>query len=180
MAEAPDHITPDDKDWTWVLDSVCPECGFDVRAIEPGSVGGLIRDNATAWEAILAGEIEPLRVRPQPDQWSPLEYAAHVRDVYGLYLERLDLMLTEEGPHYPNWDQDETAIAEQYNTQDPSAVGVELARAGGDLAARFEDVTGDQWARTGYRSDGAAFTVESFARYLIHDPVHHLWDVAGS
>ena len=27
--------------------------------------------------------------------------------------------------------------------------------------------------------DGAAFTVETFARYLTHDPVHHLYDVTG-
>ena len=31
--------------------------------------------------------------------------------------------------------------------------------------------------RTGRRSDGAHFTVETFARYFIHDPVHHLYDV---
>ncbi len=35
----------------------------------------------------------------------------------------------------------------------------------------------DQWARTGVRSDGAEFTVDSFARYFIHDPIHHLDDV---
>ena len=23
-------IQPDDKDWTWVLDRRCPECGLDV------------------------------------------------------------------------------------------------------------------------------------------------------
>jgi hypothetical protein len=38
-------------------------------------------------------------------------------------------------------------------------------------------VAGDQWQRTGDRSDGASFTVTSFARYLIHDPVHHVDDV---
>ena len=27
------------------------------------------------------------------------------------------------------------------------------------------------------RSDGAAFTIDSFSRYLVHDPVHHVWDV---
>ena len=31
----------------------------------------------------------------------------------------------------------------------------------------------------GSRSDGAHFSVDSFARYLIHDPVHHLHDVGG-
>ena len=27
------------------------------------------------------------------------------------------------------------------------------------------------------RFDGARFTVESFGRYVLHDPVHHVWDV---
>jgi hypothetical protein len=31
--------------------------------------------------------------------------------------------------------------------------------------------------RTGDRSDGSSFTVESFARYFLHDPVHHVADV---
>jgi hypothetical protein len=29
------------------------------------------------------------------------------------------------------------------------------------------------------RSDGARFTVASFARYMVHDPIHHLYDVTG-
>jgi hypothetical protein len=29
------------------------------------------------------------------------------------------------------------------------------------------------------RSDGSRFTVESLARYSIHDPVHHLADVGA-
>ena len=38
-------------------------------------------------------------------------------------------------------------------------------------------MTGDQWQRPGGRSDGARFTVGTLARYLLHDPVHHVWDV---
>jgi hypothetical protein len=58
-------------------------------------------------------------------------------------------------------------------------VAAELATAAGQIAARFEGVSGDQWERTGYRSDGAAFTIATFARYFIHDPLHHLYDVTG-
>jgi hypothetical protein len=47
------------------------------------------------------------------------------------------------------------------------------------LRRRFAGVTGGQWQRTGRRSDGASFTVETFTRYFIHDPVHHLHDVTG-
>ena len=171
-------ITPDDKDWTWVLTEVCPECQYDVRSFPQEQIGGMIRDNAASWQALIAaGSDESLRARPRPGKWSPLEYSAHVRDVYRLYDFRLGLMLDEDGPSYPNWDQDETAVAEQYNTQDPATVSAELGEAAEALAARFDEVSGDQWNRTGYRSDGAEFTVSTFARYLIHDPVHHLWDV---
>lgn len=35
------------------------------------------------------------------------------------------------------------------------------------------------WERTGLRSDGAQFTVLTLGQYLVHDPVHHVWDVTG-
>jgi hypothetical protein len=88
-------------------------------------------------------------------------------------------MLDEDGPRYDNWNQDETAAASSYDEQDPAVVGPELVEAAEVVAARFDGVTDAQWARTGFRSDGAAFTIESFARYFLHDPVHHLWDVGA-
>lgn len=172
-----DEIEPDTKDWTWVLDNVCPECDYDVRDIPQSVVGTLIRSNAHAWREELKGNPTELRLRPRPNKWSTLEYSGHVRDVFRLYLYRLDLMLTEDGPQYPDWNQDETALAEDYNSQDPAILSTELMEAAERLAERFDGVVGEQWDRTGYRGDGAAFTIISFARYLIHDPVHHLWDL---
>ena len=168
-------ITPDTKDWTWVLRRPCPECGFDARRFPRERVGALLRDNVAAWRAMLATRAD-IRRRPDPRVWSPLEYACHVRDVFRLYAYRLDLMMTRDGPTYPNWDQDATAVAGRYVEQDPAVVAVELAAAGEALAAAFDAVGGAQWERTGFRGDGADFTIESFARYLLHDPVHHLHD----
>ncbi len=173
-----DQIVPDDKDWTWVLERPCPECGFEAGSVDATAVGDLVRDNASAWQRVLSSPT--VRDRPSPDRWSPLEYGCHVRDVLRIYLERLDLMLSEEGPHFPNWDQDATAIEDDYAGQSPVAVAVELTKAATALADRFDTVDGEQWARTGFRSDGASFTIDTFARYFIHDPVHHLWDVRGT
>jgi len=171
-------IVPDTKDWTWVLGRPCPECGFDTSSFGLASLPAMIRANAVAWQGVLAGT--DVAVRPAPGTWSPLEYGCHVRDVLRLYDYRLTLMLTQEDPLYPNWDQDETAIAERYGEQDPARVCAELAGAADTIASRFAAVTGDQWPRTGRRSDGAQFTIETFARYFIHDPVHHLYDVTGT
>ncbi len=168
-------ITPDTKNWTWVLGQVCPECGFDAGSFDPATMSSAVRANAAEWLAVLA---DPrVRDRPAPDIWSALEYSCHIRDVFVLFNERLRLMLENDNPTYQNWDQDATAVSERYGDQDPADVIPALAHAAGELADRFATVSGDQWSRRGTRSDGAKFTVHSFAHYLIHDPVHHLHDV---
>ena len=176
---SPPSIPPDVKDWTWVLERPCPECGFDAGSFARGDVGEMLRDNIDDWVDVLKGDHEALRRRPAPDVWSPLEYAAHVADVFRIYRLRLGLMLDQDGPHYPNWDQDESAIQRRYDLMDPVLVAGHLIDNGTRLADRFDTVEGEQWARTGFRSDGAAFTIESFARYFIHDPIHHLHDVGA-
>lgn len=175
-----DTIIPDGKDWTWVLDHPCPECGFVSNTIDRSDLGDLIRANTAEWAGLLEAPTAELRRRTRPDRWSTLEYAAHVRDVFRLYEERLRLMLAMDDPLFANWDQDATAIECRYNESDPEAVSRELVEAGQGLAAEFDRVADDDWQRDGRRSDGAAFTVESFGRYLLHDPVHHVWDVSRS
>lgn len=169
-------IVPDDKNWTWVLDRRCPECGYDAAAIDVADLGALVRANASQWPPLLARP-DATR-RPTDEQWSALEYACHVRDVFRLFEYRLGLMLADDDPAFENWDQDATAIAERYHLQDPASVAAELVAAAEANAAVWDTVTPDQHGRRGLRSDGAAFTVESFGRYFLHDPVHHLDDVA--
>jgi hypothetical protein len=171
-------IAPDTKDWTWVLRHPCPECGLDTQSFPRSAIAGMIRTNAAAWHDVLARPGNARR--PSPGKWSALEYGCHVRDVLRLYDQRLQMMLTQDGPQYPNWDQDATAVADCYGEQDPAVVAAGLTGAAEAIAARFGTIDGDQWQRTGARSDGAHFTVESFARYFIHDPVHHLCDVTGT
>ena len=170
-------IVPDDKNWTWVLDTVCPECGYDAAGVDLAGMGDLIRGNAALWPALLAAP-DAAR-RPQHDQWSTLEYGCHVRDVFRKFDERLRLMLTEDGPDFENWDQDVTAIEERYGEQDPTVVSDELVAAATSFAELWDTVTPDQHERTGNRSDGSMFTVDSFGRYFLHDPVHHLVDVTS-
>lgn len=68
-------------------------------------------------------------------------------------------------------------MEDDYGSQDPAAVAAELKAAAETFAMRYAGVSGEQWARRGFRSDGSVFTVESLARYMLHDPLHHLWDV---
>lgn len=171
-----DAIVPDTKNWTWVLERRCEDCGFDSSIFDATQAGPAIRDLADRWAEVLVRS--DVGVRPRPDTWSALEYGCHVRDVFRIFSERVTLMIDVDGPQFANWDQDATAIEDDYASQDAAVVSQDLREAAEQLAAQFDVVSGDQWARTGFRSDGSAFTVDSLARYLMHDPVHHLWDVS--
>ncbi|BDZ41629.1 hypothetical protein GCM10025865_09280 [Paraoerskovia sediminicola] len=170
-----DSIEPDTKDWTWVLDRPCPDCGFDAGALPPGAVGAAVTAAVPRYVAVL--ERDDVAVRPDPGTWSALEYAAHVRDVFGVFDERLALMLAYDTPDFDNWDQDTAAVAGEYALQDPGVVAVELAAAGAAVAASFDAVAPEQLDRAGRRSNGSQFTVRTLGQYFVHDVVHHLHDV---
>jgi hypothetical protein len=171
----PEPIVPDTKDWTWVLERPCPECGFVAQDVDPADVAEQLRVNAERWRVVLGRP--DVRTRPGPGVWSPLEYGCHVRDVHRTMLGRVELMLAEDEPTFANWDQDSAAIAERYAEQNPAVVSDELVSAAAAAAAKYDRVSGAAWDRPGLRSNGTRFSVASLGRYHLHDVVHHLRDV---
>ncbi len=67
-----------------MLEQPCPECGFDAARFDPATTPSAVLDNATTWLALLDDPRAALR--PSPTQWSAVEYASHVRDVFVLLL----------------------------------------------------------------------------------------------
>lgn len=169
---APD---PDDKDWTFVLERPCPECGFVAADIDVAQLPDRVAAAVAPWPEVLARP--GCAVRPAPQTWSPLEYACHVRDVLVLFAERAELIRHEDDPLFGNWDQDATALEQRYWEQDPRVVADELALAARVNAAVWASVSADEWSRPGRRSNGSVFTLDSLARYFLHDIEHHLHDV---
>jgi SAM-dependent methyltransferase len=168
-------IVPDTKDWTWVLERPCDECGFDASAFDRHALPRAFRKNAQVWLALLADPRAGERTRP--DRWSTLEYACHVHDVHQLYHDRVSSMLSEDTPHFPDWDQDQAAVTGEYADQLPAIVGPTLVAAAYAVGDLYASVPPLSWHRRGVRSDGHEFTVEGLARYHLHDAVHHLHDV---
>ena len=169
-------IEPDIKDWTWVLERPCPECGFDSRAVRREEVKNRFYANASAWRRVL--EQPDVRRRPQPGVWSPLEYACHVRDVHRVFGERLRMMLAVDDPLFENWDQDAAATVGAYGAEDPARVADDLVEGAAAISRIYGGVEGAQWDRPGRRSNGSVFTVDTLARYHLHDVEHHLRDVS--
>jgi hypothetical protein len=175
-AAPPDEVQPDEKDWTWVLERRCDQCGLLVAEVPREQLAERAFVAAEEWVQILLSH-PAVEARPEPGVWSALEYGAHVRDVYRVFGERLAAMLDSDDPNFANWDQDETARIERYAEQDPEQVAEELEAAAQRLIAQIERIPAAAWSRTGTRSNGSSFTVTTLLQYFLHDVVHHLWDV---
>lgn len=160
-----------------MLREQCPECGVTSSDVAVASIGDRLRADLPLWVAVL--ERPDARVRPSAEVWSPAEYACHVRDVFVLFGERIQLMLDEDDPEFANWDQDVTAVEDNYAGQDPLVVSTELVEAGRVAADVFDAIPPAAHGRTGRRSNGSRFTVETLSQYFWHDVAHHLADIGG-
>jgi SAM-dependent methyltransferase len=175
VTREPVSLQPDTKDWTWVLDRPCDECGFDASAYDRHAIPRAFRKNAHVWFALLADPSAGERIRA--DRWSTLEYACHVHDVHQIYHDRVTQMLGEDDPVFDDWDQDRSAVDGRYADQLPAIIGPTLVAAAYAIGDLYDSVPPLAWHRQGRRSDGSGFTIESLARYQLHDVVHHLHDV---
>lgn len=170
-----DQPAPDDKDWTWVLERPCGECGFAAADLPPAHADDVLRTAARTLRAAL--ERSDARVRPAPTTWSAVEYACHVRDTCDVFRERIALVLSDDNPTFADWDQDDTALELRYAEQDPTAVAAQLDVALDGVLRQLAAVPDDAWDRPALRSNGSRFTRETLVRYFVHDPVHHAYDV---
>jgi hypothetical protein len=160
----------------------CEECGFaytDVAATDaPAAIRAFARRFRAPLTRFLPGEDGDalVRTRPAPDVWSALEYAAHVRDVFGNYDRWIRQTLEEDRPLLEGPGPDELAAAGKYNDDDPVAVADALAANAERLATTFESVPDDGWDRVGIRRDEERSVLVT-ARRAVHEGNHHLLDI---
>jgi hypothetical protein len=160
----------------------CEECGFEYESVGPAELPAAIRAFAKRYRApltrFLPGEDGDavVRERPEPGTWSPLEYAAHMRDVFDRYEGWIRQILAEDRPVLAGAPPDELAAERRYNEDDPLAVADVLVANVERLATTVEAVPADGWERTGLRRD-EEWTVLFMSRRVVHEGSHHLLDI---
>jgi len=160
----------------------CDECGFVYEDLAAADIPAAVRAFAKRYRAplsrFLPGEDGDalVRERPEPATWSALEYAAHVRDVFGRYADWIELTLAEDRPVLEGPGPDELAALGHYNADDPAAVTDVLATNAERLATVIEAVPDDGWDRIGLRGDVERSVIFS-ARRAVHEGGHHLLDI---
>jgi hypothetical protein len=119
-----------------------------------------------------------LRVRPESGVWSPLEYAAHSRDITALHVFGVEQALTREEPAFPAIAADdliESAVV-GYADADPEAVVDALEEHANRLAQLADDAGPPAWSR-GLSIGDDRSDVRRLLEHALHDSLHHVDDV---
>jgi hypothetical protein len=172
----PEPVPAETRDWTFVLNSGCDECGWSPWP-DAESLRRAWDRNVAVWPQIVTAD--GAQVRPNDHTWSPLEYGAHVRDMTRLLRIRASMMLDRHDPEFFNWDGDGANVVRRDWAADPQELAGDLHRAGEEAAVFLDSLTPSDLERNGHRGDGAQFTVFSLWQYMGHDVEHHVWDVTG-
>lgn len=165
-----------------MTEPACEECGFSYEDLAPADIPAAIRSFGRRYRApltrFLPGEDGDalVRRRPAPTTWSALEYAAHVRDVFGNYARWIEQTLVEDRPVLEGPGPDQLAADGHYNDADPVEVADAVAANAERLAAVLEAVPDDGWDRVGLRR-GEERSVILSSRRAVHEGSHHLLDI---
>ena len=170
------------------VDGVCAECGFDYDGVPDAEVVDKLRSFGRRYRAPLTRGLEGeqlddlLRTRSEPDVWSALEYACHVRDVFASQRGRVAQTLAEDTPTYVPMGREQLLVDRRYNEQDPVAVVDELAANAEAMADTCAALTTTDWDRTGIYNypTPTERSLRWLARHTIHEGHHHLLDVGRS
>jgi hypothetical protein len=155
----------------------CEECGFDGTRLTVTDAVAALRSMGRRWRELFKDvPIERLRERPDPATWSPLEYAAHTRDVISLVGWGMAEILDGKRPSFDGVEPDPPGTDHGYNALDPAKVMDELQNNAERAAARAEPELLEHWRRTG-TIGGVETDAGWLLRHAVHDASHHLRDV---
>jgi hypothetical protein len=156
----------------------CEACGFNASEYEPVLLLDAIRGLGPKWIQLLHHAGDELRLRPAPETWSALEYAAHSRDVTALHVFGVEQALTVDEPRFSEIAGDELvqSASASYAGQDPGVVGRELQRRARRLAELAQESGPTSWSR-GITIGDSRSDVRGLLEHALHDSHHHLADV---
>ena len=156
----------------------CGACGFDGSEYGPALLLDAIRDLGPRWRRLLLDAGDDLRLRPAPETWSALEYAAHSRDITALHVFGVEQALTIDEPKFPEIAGTELVegASASYASQEPGAIGIELEDQARKLADLAQASGPASWSR-GITVGDSRSDVRLLLEHALHDSHHHLVDV---
>ncbi len=172
--------------WQWhrIQFEPCPQCGYHPAALPPDSLGRVAVELAASWrEFLVQADDAYLRTSPEPGVFSPIQYAAHARDIVRVYGERMVLGLEQDSPTVPIFNPPQE-VFEGYNRLDPVELATDIEAQARRLDETVERMDPSAWSRIVINDRGIygvyTFTLAGLACNAVHEAHHHLLDAKGT
>lgn len=166
------------------VDGLCQECGFNYDTGDlQGTVTTLIRQSAESSMALTKAAAGPdvnvVRLRPEPEVWSAIEYACHLRDVLETQRARIAQCLAEDRPVYAPMDRTGRLKALKYEQQDPMVVAADLMKNAKDFGAAARVLRPVELGKLGLYNYPvrAPRPLGWLIRHTAHEIQHHRQDI---
>lgn len=157
----------------------CPDCGFVWEGVSRSEAISGINDSVTGFIGVIEAAGEMALVRPEPQRWSVIEYAGHLRDVLLSIRERTILASVLDHPTGTQIFRDERVDLGFYALDSIDDVADELAAAAGLLSKTIASLPDGFENRTLQFSSLTPRVVDIgwMAAQAFHEASHHLGDV---
>jgi hypothetical protein len=156
----------------------CDQCGFDGAEYDDALLLAELRALGPRWRALLTCAGSAVRQRPAQNVWSPIEYAAHSRDITSLHVFGVQQALLGHEPDFGEVAGDDLIndAAASYEDEDPACVADAIEQESTRLAQVAADAERTAWTR-GLTVGGSRSDVRALLEHALHDSAHHLDDV---
>jgi hypothetical protein len=155
---------------------VCAECGFDGSAWTDADAITAISVMPARWSDAVAGLADSdLQRRPIPAMWSIAEYVDHVREVLFGMRFLVDTLINDPGTDLG--DSPDPAFEPEPRVIDVDLALAGLSREAAQLVDALTVAPPQSWTNT-VTVSGDELDLHWIARHGVHDPTHHLRDVA--
>lgn len=157
----------------------CEICGFAWESVGDDDIPTRIVEGATFISEVLRSKSASVVVRPTPDRWSTLEYAAHVRDVLLHVRDRLVIGLSEDNPEFKPLYREERVTFGLYAADTPQVVAAELDMAAALFARTFVAIGPEQLDRPCQYlyPVPATRSLRWMGQQVVHEVLHHGDDI---
>ncbi|MEU4195898.1 DinB family protein [Kribbella sp. NPDC026611] len=166
------------------VDGYCAQCGFNYDTGDlQGTVTLLIKQAADCSMALTKAAAGPdpsvVRLRPEPEVWSAIEYACHVRDVLEVQRARIAQCLAEDRPVYAPMDRTGRVKQAKYEDQDPMEVAAALMRFAREFGAAARPLKPQELGKLGLYNYPvrAPRSLGWLIRHTAHEIQHHRHDI---
>jgi uncharacterized damage-inducible protein DinB len=113
-------------------------------------------------------------VRDGETGWTVLETVCHLRDYDEFYYQRAKLIIEEEYPTLPAYDQEALAVERKYNEQNLAQVYAELVKSREQFVDFFHNLTNEQWEHAGLHPEDGHFTMTDAVMQVSRHDLNHI------